>query len=137
MQEWEDEAQAAVARAQAALERAEAAAEAHAARAAEAHAACAVAEHTPTTTAIQAPLTELESPEMLASLASWLGGARRMVTAASEMLLQLANARAALNEVAAEERRGWIIAGAREAEGYANGAWQFITSLAVSGGASE
>jgi hypothetical protein len=133
MHKWEAEAQAAVARAQAAVERTEAAGEAHAARAAEARAACAVAEHTHTTAAIQSPLLELQSPEVL----SRLEAAREMVRTASELLPQLADAHADLNEEAAEELRGQIIKNAREAEVRANGTWQFIMNLGVSGGAME
>jgi len=141
MQEWEAEAQARVARARAAVEQAEAAAEAHAARAAEAQAAraaeaqaaCAAAEHTHTTAAIQAPLSEVQSPEVLSSLAR----VREMLMRADELLLQLANARVDLNDEAAEELHGRVIPAAQEAEVHANGLRRFIIRLGVPEGAME
>lgn len=144
MGEWEGEARAAVARAQAATMRAAAAAAAHAARAAAAHAAravaahaartaaahaaCAVAANTLTTTASQAPLSELQSPEMLSSLRTWVGAARDMVLTASTGLLQLASARTALDEVAAHCMHDRIVAFMHKAEGIANAALQSITA---------
>ena len=133
MHKWEAEAQAVVARAQAAVERTEAAGEAHAVRAAEARAACAVAERTHTTAAIQSPLLELQLLEVL----SQLEAAREKVRTASELLPRLADARADLNEEAAEELCGQIIKNAGEAEVRANGAWQFIMNLGVSEGAMK
>ena len=142
MGEWEGEARAAVARAQAATMRAAAAAAAHAARAAAAHAAravaahaartaaahaaCAVAANTLTTTASQAPLSEWQSPEMLSSLRTRVGAARDMVLTASTGLLELVNARTDLNEAAAYHMRNHIIAVVHKAEGIANAALQSI-----------
>jgi hypothetical protein len=87
-----------------------------------------VAANTLTTTASQAPLSELQSPEMLSSLRTWVGAARDMVLTASTRLLQLASARTALDEVAAYCMRDHIIASMHDAEGIANDALQSITA---------